>query len=198
MLSAARSGRGYPLRVTRAQPDPASPPSLARRLRDAYEVLVREALKFGLVGAVGVVVDVAVFNWLLYGADVLHGRPIRAKIAASAVAILVNYLGSRYWTFRHRRQAPVHHEVALFVFFSLIGVGIQLLCLGISHYVLGLDSQLADNVSANLVGLPLGTLFRFWSYRRFVFGSEALAPAPSMLVPDALDTPSEQGRRRSD
>jgi hypothetical protein len=32
-----------------------------------------------------------------------------------------------------------------------------------------LQSPLADNISGQLVGTALGTLFRFWSYRRFVF-----------------------------
>jgi hypothetical protein len=29
--------------------------------------------------------------------------------------------------------------------------------------------RIADNVAKNLVGTAFGTLFRFWSYRRFVF-----------------------------
>jgi len=33
----------------------------------------------------------------------------------------------------------------------------------------GFTSALADNISANVVGLGLGTLFRFWSYRKWVF-----------------------------
>ena len=36
-----------------------------------------------------------------------------------------------------------------------------------SHDVLDLRSALADNISANLVGLGLGTMFRFWAYRRW-------------------------------
>ena len=39
----------------------------------------------------------------------------------------------------------------------------------LSHDVLGLTSRLADNTSANVVGLALGTVFRFVTYRRFVF-----------------------------
>ena len=44
-----------------------------------------------------------------------------------------------------------------------------MLTLAISHDVLGLTSRLADNISANVVGLALGTLFRYWSYKTFVF-----------------------------
>jgi hypothetical protein len=43
----------------------------------------------------------------------------------------------------------------------------------ISHDLLGLTSRLADNVSANVVGLALGTLFRYWSYKKFVFAAAA-------------------------
>ena len=43
------------------------------------------------------------------------------------------------------------------------------LCLGITHYVLGFTSTAADNVSANIIGTGLGTIFRFWAYRRFIF-----------------------------
>jgi putative flippase GtrA len=46
---------------------------------------------------------------------------------------------------------------------------IALSCLWLSHYALGLDSPIADNISANVIGLGLGTLFRFWSYRKWVF-----------------------------
>ena len=58
---------------------------------------------------------------------------------------------------------------------GLIGA-IALACLTVSHYVMDLRSPLADNISANGVGLVLGTLFRFWAYRRFVFAGEEFAP----------------------
>jgi putative flippase GtrA len=48
-------------------------------------------------------------------------------------------------------------------------LGIALACLATSRYVLGFSGPLADNVAANVVGLLLGTLFRFWSYRKWVF-----------------------------
>jgi hypothetical protein len=44
--------------------------------------------------------------------------------------------------------------------------------------MLGLTSALADNVSANGVGLVLGTAFRFWAYRRYAFPVEPTASLP--------------------
>lgn len=149
--------------------------SLVQRLRDAMDVVVREMVKFGTVGAAAFVVDIAVFNLLRFGlggGGPLEHKPLSAKVVSTVCATLVAWLGNRLWTFRRRRRAAVHQELALFVLFNAIGMGIAVGCLWISHYVLDLRSPLADNISANGVGLVLGTLFRFWSYRTFVFTSE--------------------------
>lgn len=151
------------------------PVGVLDRVRATMDVLVREAVKFGAVGTVALVVDVGVFNLLRFGlgdGGPLEARPLTAKVLSAGVATLVAWLGNRYWTFRHRRRSAAHHELALFVVFNVIGMAIAVMCLGFSHYVLGLRSALADNISANVVGLVLGTLFRFWAYRRFVFTNE--------------------------
>ncbi|GAA5160907.1 GtrA family protein [Ornithinimicrobium tianjinense] len=152
-------------------------PSLLTRLRNAYDILAREVAKFGTIGALAFVVDAAIYNLLAFGLPggeqgVLHAHPLTAKVIATAVATVFSWLGNRLWTFRHRRSQAVAHEFALFVVFNVLGLAIALACLAFSRYVLGLDSQLADNVSGNGVGLVLGTLFRFWAYRSFVFRGE--------------------------
>lgn len=144
------------------------------RLRDAMQLVARELVKFGLVGAVAYVVDVTLFNLLLFGEPfgtraALDERPLTAKAVSVAVATLVAWLGNRFWTFRRRRRASARRELALFVVMNLAGMAIALVCLGVSHYALGLDSPLADNISANVVGLALGTTFRFFAYRTWVF-----------------------------
>jgi ABC-type phosphate transport system auxiliary subunit len=72
-----------------------------------------------------------------------------------------------------------------------VGLAIGLACLAISHYGLGhfwpaLQSQLADNISGQLVGTALGTLFRFWSYRRFVFRAAHVPLAERDLEPSPI------------
>lgn len=154
-----------------------TPRSPGARLRAAYDALLREVAKFGTVGALAFVVDISVYNVLVFGAPglldgTMHDQPLAAKVISTAVATVFAWLGNRLWTFRHRRSEPVAHEFGLFVLFNVVGMGIALAVLGFSRYVLGLDSQLADNLSGNGVGLVLGTLFRFWAYRRFVFRGE--------------------------
>jgi putative flippase GtrA len=63
----------------------------------------------------------------------------------------------------------VDHELLLFVAANIVGMAIAVGCLWASHYGLGLTGPLADNISANGVGLALGTVFRFWAYRTWVF-----------------------------
>ena len=160
-------------------------------LRGAGLALARQLAKFGVVGICAYVIDVSLFNILLYAGEspVLANQPLLAKVASSAVATVASWLGNRYWTFRHTRRPDQWRELALFVFVCTIGLGLSLLCLAFSHYVLGLQSAVADNIAANVVGLAVGTTFRFWAYRRFVFthdrptGSELVDPGVSMTAP---------------
>jgi putative flippase GtrA len=143
------------------------PELIARRLTP-------EVVSFLTVGGVGYVVDVSAFNYLRT-APVLNAMdPSVAKSLAVALAMVVTYVGNRAVTWRGQSSSGRHREVALFVLFNVIGLGFSVLTLAISHDLLGLTSRLADNISANVVGLALGTAFRFWSYKHFVFaGSSA-------------------------
>lgn len=141
-----------------------------RRVHSGLRRLARELVSFGLVGAVAFIVDTGVFNLLRYaGPRLLEDKPLTAKVIAVSVATLVAWLGHRYWTFHRRRRVAVRRELVLFAVMNVIGLVIALACLAFSHYVLGLTSPLADNVSANGVGLVLSTLFRFVAYRNWVF-----------------------------
>jgi putative flippase GtrA len=160
--------------------------TLIGRVRGALALVVRELLKFGVVGGVAYVVDVGLFNLLLHAGDdpVLDGKPVTAAVLSTGVAIVVAWLGNRYWTFRHRRRSAVPREVALFFAINLVGLGIAAGCLAVSRYVLGFDSLLADNVAKNGVGLVLGMVFRFLSYRYVVFrGDLEKRRPPSARVP---------------
>jgi putative flippase GtrA len=170
-------------------------PSLATRayrsIRDQFTVLFREIAKFGIVGLTALVVDIGLFNILRFadGEGPLYDKPITAKAISVGVATIVAYVGNRYWTFRHRGGTHMGKEFALFFFFSAIAMAIALICLWFSHYVLGLTSALADNISANVIGLGLGTLFRFWSYRKWVFPAIPDDPADRELAERDAVTP---------
>ncbi|WP_156760955.1 GtrA family protein [Microbacterium karelineae] len=142
---------------------------------------VRQAGAFLVIGGVAFLVDALTYNALVFwvtGDGPMRELPIAAKIIAIVVASIVTYVGNRYWTFNDRHIPHKWSRYALFVLFNLVAMGLQLGCLGFSRYVLGLDSILADNVAGTFIGQALATLFRFFTYDRFVFPhSEEIEPA---------------------
>lgn len=142
--------------------------------------LVRQVGAFLLVGGIGWIVDVGIFNVLratvLDPVDV-HGGAMIAKAISTAVAIGLNWVGNRTLAFRGRRSRSTAAEAGRFVAASLLGAAVSLLCLLVSHDLLGLTSALADNISANVVGLLLGTALRFVLYRAWVFTGRPAAAA---------------------
>ena len=143
-----------------------SSPSLFTRLRRG---LLGYFVKFGLVGLVGLVVDVSLFNLLSLSGPSWWSEPLQAKFISTSVAIVVNWLGNRYWTFRRDKRSDVFRELVEFVAASVAGMLVTLATLWFTHYALGFDSLLADNISANVIGLGLGTLVRFALYRWWVW-----------------------------
>jgi putative flippase GtrA len=165
--------------VTDPSPGPAAPErtSLFRSLVNQVDRLWHEVAKFGIVGLCAFVIDVGLFNLLRFagGDGPLYDKPLTAKVISVAVATTFAYFGNRYWTFRHRGRTSFGREYLLFFVLNGVGMLISVTCLWFSHYALGFTSPLADNISANVVGLALGTMFRFWSYRRWVFPDDAEA-----------------------
>lgn len=146
-----------------------SPRSLYSWCRGLVSTLWREAAKFGVVGGVAFVIDIVGMNILIE--TMLPDRVGTAKFLSGGIATLFAWVGNRWWTFRHRQSRPVGHEAALFFSASLVGLTINTVYLWFTHYVLGMDSRLADNING-IIGIGFGTMFRFWAYRRFVFPGE--------------------------
>jgi putative flippase GtrA len=145
--------------------------------------LLKQVLVFGLVGGVGFVLDVSVFTVLritILSPAHVHGGAIIAKVISTTVAIAANWLGNRYWTFGADRQANGVAEALEFLAVSVLGMLVGLGCLVVSHYLLGLRSVVADNVSSNLVGLLLGSAVRFVLYRYWVYSPRRARNVPAL------------------
>ena len=127
---------------------------------------VSEVGRFAITGAAAYLVDVAAFN--LLSATTGH---ITAKVISSIAAITVAYIGSHYYTWPSHHPST-RHPVVVFVAVSTAAALVQLGCLWISHDIIGWTGALADNISANIIGMGLATALRFWGFRRLVF------PAP--------------------
>jgi putative flippase GtrA len=146
-------------------------------LRGSLGVVHREIAKFGAVGAIAFVVNVGLFN--LLSAGPLDGHEKLSLTIASGVSIVVAWFGSRYWTFRHREQNGLGREYFLFFLLNGIALLFGMLTIGFTTYTLDRHDALSVNI-ANIVGVGLGTLFRYWSYKKWVF-LEATEPIPVEL-----------------
>lgn len=131
--------------------------------------------RFLVVGAVATLVTIGLFNLLVHAGTrpVLNSQPIMAYAVAMVVGLTVNYVGNRFWAFESSARQSTWRQIVGFLVVNAIAFAIPALCLGVSRYLLGLDSALADNISANLVGLGLATATRWWLYSRVVFRRSA-------------------------
>ncbi|MEU6020363.1 GtrA family protein [Micromonospora sp. NPDC047134] len=163
---------------------------LVRLLPERWQKFIHEALKFGLVGGVNTAINYAVFNALAL--TVFVDGQLKATVVATVVATITSYLMNRHWTYRDRPKSAMQREYALFFLFNGVGLLIELGVLAAAKYGLGMTSLLALNV-AKTGGVVLATLFRFWSYRTFVFQSAPAEPKQAWqgLPRDEWDTMAE-------
>jgi putative flippase GtrA len=162
-------------------------------LYQRFRQIVHEAAKFGTVGAIGTLIT-------LGGADLLHlGVGIdgfTSLAVATLVATVFSYLANRYWTFRHRESAAsTPRETTIFFVLNAIGLLIQECFIWAARYGLGHNSGLWYN-AALIVGIGFGTLFRFWSYRKWVWVAPQQAAAqPAAPRGGKHRAPAGAGRR---
>jgi putative flippase GtrA len=128
----------------------------------------RELIGFAAVGLLAYATDLSLFSWLRGPAGL---DPLTAKSLSFLAGCTVAYLGNARGTYRGARLPGVR-AFAVFVAVNLAGALVQLLCLAVSHYGLGLTSQRADTVSGAVVGMALATVLRFWGTRTLVFRAE--------------------------
>lgn len=143
--------------------EPTSPATLWRRLNASGRILLKEIGAFGLIGAIGVVIDLGIFAWLSP-----HGA-LKAKCISTIVAMVFSYLGNRYFSFSHRARTSIARETSYFFVINLIVLVISELIIALFVYPLHYRHDGAVVFVVNVLTIGMGTVFRFWAYKRFVF-----------------------------
>jgi putative flippase GtrA len=146
-----------------------SPVSSIGELYARFRQLIHEGAKFLVIGAIGAIITFGVANAL---------HPIgkyKAITVATILAAVVTYLGNRYWSFRHRQGKGTTRDSILFLVFNGVGLLIYYACIGLIDLA-GLGKDLIWYNVALVVGTALGTLFRFWSYRKWIWRARPAAP----------------------
>jgi len=152
-------------------------------IRDTYirfQLLVHEIAKFGVVGAAGFVVQLGVQNLMHSGFGI---GPLTSVVIGYAIATVVTFVGNRHWAFKHRKGKGLGQEGVLFILLNVVGIFIQVGIVAFVHYGLGKTDNLSYNV-ASIIGIGIGTLFRLYTYRRYVFLAQPAMDAAEELQPE--------------
>ncbi len=155
-----------------------SPVSPVRRVtswvRDRAAILT----KFGVVGALGVVINLGVFDLLRAGPLAIDvtvagkvDRVVTAKVIATVVSVAFAWVAHRGWTFKNRRRHRPTTELLLFGAVNAVALILEAGTVALTHHGLGWTSWLADNPST-LVGIGLGTIARYIGFTMFVFAAD--------------------------
>jgi putative flippase GtrA len=143
---------------------------MGRRLRRVGGEIAR----FSAVNVVATIAAVLIFNALAHGihgwfVGPLSGDPLPSYLIAHSVGMFISYYGSRTYAFKNRHAAGPGGGLVNYIAINLASFIIPIGCLFLTSSVLHWNSALADNISGNVVGSILGSIFRFWAFRRFVF-----------------------------
>jgi len=162
--------------------------------------LLNEVMRFLAVGGVATLVAFLLFNILLHGFWIagdawLEDRPMTAYVIANTVGMWISYNGTKSWAFKHRASAHPDGGVTAYVLINVVTMMLPMACLWFSRNALGLADPLSDNIAANVVGLSMGTVARFFLFRRLVFAvpsyqQTTLAGTVAEPLPELL--PSER------
>ncbi|MFD9391767.1 GtrA family protein [Streptomyces sp. NPDC060000] len=146
----------------------------------------RELLGFAAAGLLAYAADLALFTYLRGPAGT---GPLTAKALSFLLGCAVAYAGNALGTYRDERPRGLRPG-AVFLAVNLAGALVQLLCLTVSHYGLGLTSRRADTVSGAGIGMALATVLRFWGTRTLVFRDSRAG----IRVGDTRVVPGDRGR----
>jgi putative flippase GtrA len=142
------------------------PASLADRLRGSRRILLKELAAFGLVGAVAFAIDIGLFTWLTHAA---HLGALKSKAVSTVVSTTFAYFGNRHLSFSHRARTSIGRETSFFFGINFVTLVFSEAILALFVYAFGYGHRSAMISFVNIVTIGLGTIFRFWAYKRFVF-----------------------------
>jgi putative flippase GtrA len=142
------------------------PSALRAKLQGSWRIVVKEVAAFGFIGALAFVLDIGVFTWLTHAE---HWGALKSKGVSAVLSTSFAYFGNRYLSFSHRARTSIGRETAFFFGINAITLLFSELGIALFVYPLHYDHASTTVFIVNLATIGLGTLFRFWAYKRFVF-----------------------------
>lgn len=133
--------------------------------RRSWRIVLKELSAFGVVGVVNFGLDLAIYQFLYVQ---LGQGALVSKVISTLVTSTLAYFMHRHWSFSHRARTGLKREYGLFVALSAMSLLMGLLVIGMVRYGLGRTDVFALQL-ANITSIFVGSVFRFWAYKRWVF-----------------------------
>ena len=119
------------------------------------EKLIKQILKFGVVGGLAFLIDFIVYSIVLSMLDWEYGYLV-AGFAGFTISLIFNYLASMAFVFERKENADRKKEFVVFLLLSLVGMGINTLVLWLCVDVIYAYTHWVQNVVAAIYGLLAG------------------------------------------
>lgn len=120
--------------------------------------LIGQFLKFGVVGGIAFVID---YGILMLLSQVVGWDPVPSSAISFTVSVVFNYVASMRYVFTRREDLSRRREFVIFVILSVIGLGINSVCIWVGTQALG-DGAVAVTAT-KVVATVVVALWNFWS-----------------------------------
>ena len=85
---------------------------------ECMKKLIEQVVKFGIVGIIALIIDVAILNLLL----LVHLNNVVAGTISFIISLIFNYIASMKYVFKHREDMARWLELLIFVISAVIGL----------------------------------------------------------------------------
>lgn len=135
--------------------------------------LIEQIVKFGVVGVISFLIDMAVFSLLNYGFGMYY---LTATFFGFVISVVFNYLASMKYVFERKENADKRVEFVIFVVLSVVGLGINELIIwicvdGIYHNwaaMMELMSRGGAEMAGKIIATAVVMVYNFISRKIFL------------------------------
>ena len=130
--------------------------------------LIEQIMKFGVVGIIAFVID---YGLLMLLSQVFGVDPLLSAGISFVVSVIFNYVASMRFVFTHKEGMSKTREFIIFVVLSVIGLGINELCIWAGLMLLGSDALMVT--ISKLFATFVVMIWNFVTRKKFLDAGDA-------------------------
>ena len=128
-------------------------------------LFVFEGAKFFLVGAFATVVDLKLFELLIW----IFPIYILGKVISFIISTLLKYWGNKYWTFKKHQKENVHREIIQFFSITLVGLAIDVSAFYYATKIIGPQFSMPTAIWIKLSVIFAALAAALWNFLGYKF-----------------------------